>query len=338
MAGEEPGPDCNPEPPQNTPFPLCAAKDYAKKANSMKILFSAFAGYALLVAPLARAGTEVDDKTAVASTQTTDEAVQLDLFKIEQGYVFESDLNHGGSLGKQDELHSEIEYAHRIQLRGNTYLRLGFSYERFDFGSTNAPVPNHLQALAGVVGIDFMHGKDVGAFIEFRPGFYTQNDFGISSFDVPIILSRIFVLEQDRLYLFTGVYTSFLKGGNPVLPLLGVIWIPNDKLRLMGVLPEPKLIYSATDKLNLWVGGQLVGGSFRTDHNDDIRPKKLNGTQVDFSDYRAGVGLTYKLTKNARLDFAAGYSVQRHFAFHRAGENYRTDPSPYVRLQLNAAF
>ena len=239
----------------------------------------------------------------MASSQTTADAVPLDLFKIQQSYVFESDLNHGGSFGKQDEIQSEIEYGHRILLRGNIYLHLGFSYERYDFGSTSAPVPNHLQALAGVVGIDIMHGKDVGAFIEFRPGFYAQNDFGISSFDVPIAVGRIFVLQPDKLYLFAGAYAAFLQGGYPVIPLLGVIWIPNDKVRLMGILPEPKLIYSPTDKLNLWVGGQLVGGSFRTDRNDGIRPRKLSGTQVDFSDYRAGVGLTYAVAKNLQTGF-----------------------------------
>ncbi|MEO6970077.1 MAG: hypothetical protein ABI217_04195 [Chthoniobacterales bacterium] len=304
----------------------------------MKRLFSVLACSAFFVALPARAGMEVDEKTAVASGQTASDAVPLDLFKIEQAYIFESDLNHGGSLGKQDEIHNEIEYDHRFQIRDNIYLRLGVSYERFDFGSTKAPVPNHLQSLAGIVALDIMHGTDVGAFIEFRPGFYTQSDFGISSFDVPITLGRIFVLEPDKLYLFGGAYAAFLKGGYPVIPLLGVIWIPNDKVRLMGVLPEPKVIYSPTDKLDLWVGGELAGGSYRTDRNDGIRPTKLNGTQVDFSDYRAGVGLTYEFAKNCSVDLAGGYSIERHFAFHRAGENYRTDPSPYVRLQLKVTF
>ena len=203
------------------------------------------------------------------------EAVPLDLFRLQTGYVFESDLNHGGSFGKQDEIQSEFEYGHRIQLPGNFYLHLGLSYDRYDFGSTNAPVPNHLQAIAGVIGIDFMHGKDVGAFIEFRPGFYIQNDVGISSFDVPISLGRIFVVKEDKFYLFGGAYAAFLHGGWPVFPLLGVIWIPSDKVRLMGVMPNPRLIYSATDKLDLWLGGELVGGSFRTDNNDQIQPRKL---------------------------------------------------------------
>ena len=59
---------------------------------------------------------------------------------------------------------------------------------------------------------------------------------------------------------------------------------------------------------------------------------------MDFADYRAGIGLTYAVSDRFSVDLGAGYSIQRHFAFHRAGENYRTDPSPYLRLELKASF
>jgi hypothetical protein len=225
-----------------------------------------------------------------------------------------------------------------VQLTGNYYLHLGVAYERYDFGSTDAPVPNHLQSIEGVVGVDYMHGDDVGAFLQVRPGFYFQNEIGISSFDVPISVGRIFVVQQDKFYILAGAYASFLRGNFPVLPLAGVIWIPSRQLRLMAVLPEPKLIYSPTSKLDLWVGGEFVGGSYRTDRNDDIQPRKLNGTQVDFTDYRAGVGFTYAVSKCLSVDVGAGCSIQRQFDFARAGEVFRTDPSPYVRLQLKASF
>ena len=103
----------------------------------------------------------------------------------------------------------------------------------------------------------------------------------------------------------------------------------------MGVLPEPKVIYSATKRLNLWAGGELVGGSFRTDRNDGIQPGKLRGAQVDFSEYRAGIGLAYAVSDKISVDIGAGYSIQRQLDFGRAGETFRTDPSPYVRLQMS---
>lgn len=285
------------------------------------------------------AGSEAESKAAVSTAAAPQpEEVPLDILKLEHTYVFESDLNHGGSLGKQDEIQNEIEYGHRIHLSGAAYVHLGFSYDRFDFGSTNAPVPNHLQSMAGVVGIDIMHGADVGAFIQVRPGFYTQNDFGISSFDVPITIGRIFVAQPDKLYFFVGAYAAFLRGGSPVLPLAGVVWKPCPEVELLGVLPEPKLIYSPNKNLDLYLGGELAGGSYRTDENNGITPHKLSGAQVDFTDYRAGVGVAYAVNRSFTVDLGAGYSIERHFAFHRAGENYRTDPSPFLRLEIKAAF
>jgi hypothetical protein len=293
----------------------------------------------LTLAAPAWAGSDDASKAVVTSTAVAQpNETPLDIFTMENSYVFESDLNHGGSFGKQDEIQNQFEYGHRIRISGNTYVRLGLAYDRFDFGSTSAPVPNHLQAFAGVLGVEVMRGSDVGAFFQVRPGFYTQNDFGISSFDIPITLGRIFILQPDKLYVFVGANASFLRGGYPVIPLAGVIWIPCDQVRVMGVLPEPRLIYSPTKNLDLYVGGEVTGGSYRTDTNNGIAPHKLSGAQVDFNDYRAGVGLAYSLNKSVTLDFGAGYSIQRHFAFHRAGENYRTDPSPYLRLELKAQF
>ena len=183
------------------------------------------------------AGSETESKAVAATTAATTEEVPLNIFSMENAYVFESDLNHGGSLGKQDEIQNSIEFAHRFRVSGDAYIRAGVAYNRFDFGSTSAPVPNHLQSLAAVIGVDFMHGSDVGAFFQVRPGFYGQNDFGISSFDIPITLGRVFVVQPDKLYFFVGAYASFLRGASPVLPLVGVVWRPCVPVQVLGVLP-----------------------------------------------------------------------------------------------------
>ena len=279
-----------------------------------------------------------EETYAATSTAREMKPVSLDLFTLESGYVFESDLNHGGSFGSQDSLQTQFDYAHRFLLTGNLYLRVGVSYDRFDFGNTAAPVPVHLQSLAGVIGLDYMHGDDIGAFFWMKPGIYTEEHIGISSFDMPITAGRIFSLQDDKLYLLVGAQSSFLRGGYPVVPFAGIIWMPCDKWQLMAVPPEPRLIYSPTKNLDLWVGGELVGGSFRTDRDNTIRPTKLNGAQVDYEDYRAGVGLVYSPCKNVKLDFGGGCSIERGFKFHRAGENFRSDPAPYLKFEFKAKF
>jgi hypothetical protein len=266
------------------------------------------------------------------------EPVSRDLFEIESSYVFGSDLHRGGSFGDQDAISNSFSYGHRFLLSGHLYLHLGISYDRFDFGSTGAPVPDHLQAVAGNIGIEFMHNNDIGAFIQVKPGFYTENDFGSASFDAPITLGRIFVLQPDKLYFFAGANASFLRGQYPVVPIAGLIWMPNEKLRFLALLPEPRVIYSPCNKWDFWAGGQLTGGSFRTDRDDTIVPHKLSNAQVDYSDYRVGGGFIYSPSDAITIDFGGGYSLQRKFDFYRAGMTFKTDPAPYLRLEFKAKF
>jgi hypothetical protein len=266
------------------------------------------------------------------------EAVSHDLIEIESSYVLGSDLHRGGNFGEQDAIQNSFSYAHRFQLNGNLYLHLGIDYNRFDFSGRSAPVPDHLQSVAAVIGVDYMHNNDVGAFLQVKPGFYTEDSFDSASFDAPITLGRIFVLQTDRLYLFTGLNASFLRGRFPVIPLAGLIWMPNDKWKVLGILPEPRVIYSPNDKWDFWAGGELMGGSFRTDRNNAIFPAKLNGAEVDYSEYRVGGGFIYSPRDNFCVDIGGGYAIRREFDFHRADIRYKADGAPYLRIEFKTKF
>lgn len=282
---------------------------------------------------------------ATEENEASLEKVPLDIFEMENAYIFESDLNHGGVSIKQDSLQNDFYYAHRFLLKENWYIRGGVAYDRFDFGETAAPIPTQLQSLAAVVSLDYMHGKDIGAMLEFRPGFYTENDFRGEAFDCPITLMRFWVLQPERFYVLTGVNYSFLRGAwAGVVPVVGFVWVPDEqkKWQVMAVPPEPRIVYSWSKQLDLYVGGQVEGGSFRTDEHNSYRNNsflsQFNNAQVDYYDFRAGVGFVWSPTDNFDLDLGGGYSVQRQFDFHRASEVFRSDPAPYVRFELKAKF
>ena len=285
---------------------------------------------------VAPAPAEADEITSeVPSPIVAVENVPRTIFETKTSYVFESALEN---FGNQDAFELQVEAGRRFLLSGDIYLRLGVAYQRYEFGQTGAPVPDHLHIFAAVIGVEYMRGQHVGACFYAKPGFYTENDVGLDSFDVPMILGSAIVVQKDRLYFFAGATTSFLRGKFPVLPLFGVIWRPSEKLRVMGMAPDPQIVYSPTKGLDLWIGGELGGGSFRTDGDDNIRPRKLSGAQVDYSDYRAGIGLTYSPSSNFTFDLGAGYSLQRSFDFERAGEKYSADPAPYFRLAVKTKF
>ena len=271
-----------------------------------------------------------------------EERVPVNLFSIDTGYVFESELSFDDddddNLGDQDAFNLSFEYAHRFHLTGPWHLRAGIAYQRFEFGETSAPVPDQLHSLAAVISLDYMVGKDVGLFLQIRPGFYAEDDFHGDSFDIPITLARAWVLRPQKLFVITGVTAAFLRGELPVLPVLGVIWHFDPRWTLHAVVPEPRIIFRASRNVQFWGGAQLTGGSFRTNADDDIVPQKLSNAVVDYTDIRLGGGVSFRLLDAVALDLGGGYSIQRRFNFARADDDFDADGAPYLRAGLKAEF
>ncbi len=280
-----------------------------------------------------------DKQLSVTRTQTAaEERTALDIFNVSGSYVFESEIKNGFDYGKQGAVQTGVDYSHRFFLTGKWYLRAGAAYHRFDFGSTFAPLPDHLQSISATVALEYMVGNDVGAFLQLDPGFYFENKINSASFDIPITLGRAFILKPDKVFLFVGANVAFLRGQYPVLPLAGIVWRATPQWTLNLVPPQPRVIYSPSDKWDFWAGGEITGSSFRTDRDNRILPRRLDGAQVDYSEYRAGLGFTWHPTNTVSLDVGGGYVFQRRFNFERAGEEYKADPAPYVRVALKTVF
>ena len=277
--------------------------------------------------------------SATSTSTSVEEETALDIIRLDSSYVFASELdNDFGPSTDQDVLQNIFEYSHRFRLAGRIYLRTGVGYERFDFGETAAPVPEHLHSISAFVGLEYMVGNDIGAFLYLRPGFYTEDDIGMSSFDMPVTLGRVFVLQPDRLYVLVGATGAGLRGEFPVLPIAGLIWKPTDRWNFFLVPPEPRISYSISDKLDVFVNGQLVGGAFRTDRDDDIQPSRLSNAQVDYTEYRAGLGMEIRCSSAVAISLNGGYAFQRRFNFERAGYEFESDGAPFVRAALKAEF
>jgi opacity protein-like surface antigen len=51
-----------------------------------------------------------------------------------------------------------------------------------------------------------------------------------------------------------------------------------------------------------------------------------------------GGGFIYSPSDAVTIDFGGGYSLQRKFNFDRADMTFKTDPAPYLRLEIKAKF
>ena len=320
------------------------------------LLICAFATHGLL------AGTDLtpptDGKTTASPVQDALDAVTpLTELSTETSYVGdasfrEKEFRKPGPLapdGRQtdykssDQLENSVDFAHRFHLFDQVYLKLGGSYERYDFGSTDAPLPSSLQDINGLIALEYIVHGHVGAFLRFSPGVYYSlaSHVGLGNVDVPIAIGSAFKVPYlKNVYGLAGINISILAR-HVVDPIIGVIWVIRDDLRLQAVPPTPRLIYSFNDHFDFFVGGEVLGQAYKRDDNADYRPqfKRFSGAVIDFSEDRIGGGVTYKPFKGIEIEANGGWDLGRKFDYYRgAGKRFLTEGAPYAKLAFSAEF
>jgi hypothetical protein len=258
-------------------------------------------------------------------------------------YGFHQDLKRGS--GNLEVEHNNFEMDGRIPLNfltwpdvqcGQWFLRIGADYERFDFSIHNEDrLPDTLQSASGILALEYLVNDKTAFLIETRPGVYFQQKVNSGSFDSPTNIAAVVPVSGDKVYLIGGVTVSGLSR-YPVFPIGGLLWHISDKWDLRAYLPDPRLVYEVSDNFEIYAGGELVGGAYKTD-NHTVEPLKISGGVITYDEVRAGAGVTWK-AKPFTLDFAAGYTVQSEFDYSRAGESFDTHSAPYVRLTARLDF
>lgn len=313
----------------------------------------------LLAVPGTRSFAGADGKNPPQGVQQVlDEVTPLTELSYETSYIgvasfkqkqFDGSDPLGANGGTQrdyrhlDELQNAVEATHRFHLFDRVFLKLGASYERFDFGTTDAPLPATLQSLHGIVALEYVVRGNTAAFITASPGVYFSKfgSLGLGNFDAPTAIGTAFKVPfLPRVYGLIGARFSALAK-YPVYPLAGLVVVIRDDLKLKLVPPEPRLVYNFSDHLDFIVGAELLGESYKRDFNDDYRPqfKKFSGGVIDYSETRVGAGATYKPCKGVEIDARGGWDLGRDFDYHRGdSKRFITHGAPYARLAVSAEF
>jgi len=308
-------------------------------------LLSGLAVFALFAVTPLLAGQAVSDSKKVMKEPCPPDTVTYAI--LDSSYTADSDFERGDDAHGSS-IFNSLEVNRRFLLGpgwpnqecGNWYLRAGLQYSRWDFDNSGGlPIPNTLQSAAGIIALEYVVNDAPVMMIEAQPGVYFQHDIDADDIDVPVkIYAPIFVRQgENSSFAIVAGLTHVGFRTYPLLPVAGVIW-RKDKITLFGVVPEPRLIYSARPGLDFWISGELAGGSFRTDGNRYEKKPALNEAVVTYSEYRAAAGVAWK-KDNLVVDIGAGWAFQRKFDYHRAEEGFETDGgAPFVKVELRAGF
>jgi hypothetical protein len=252
-------------------------------------------------------------------------------FDLNSTYTFGSRIEKAANLGSQAEYRYELQALRNFRISGDYYLQLGLDYERFDFSRSNAIFPYSFTSLSGEVLFSYWSGDDFYPVIQLEPGiYYTRDHVTGNSFDVPVRITPGFKLTES-LYIILGC--SIDPFANPIVfPIGGINWKINDQLNLRALFPRPRFSYTPNKQLEIYIGAELVGDSYRNGPTND---RRTDDAIVEYEEERAGVGISYSLRKGVDFEAVAGWTFQRAFDYIRAGPIYYGKGAPYLRVDLS---
>ena len=320
----------------------------------MKNLIRLFAAALCLTSVPLFAGTVVE--TPTASADETDTSVLPIEFTLEGAYIGESHVERGFRENRDfTEVYSHARLIYR-PLTKVGYLRLGADWERYDFdgfdsfiqpitsgspilGLFDSQLPDTLQSVAAVIGLDTKLSDSFLIRFEALPGLYGTEDLDSDTFNVPFVLGGSYVCSSDFQVIF-GVSVNYERSF-PIFPGGGIRWKFAPNWVLNAVAPTPRLEFEASRNLTIYAGADLKGTTVRVDEDfgETRRDDRLNNAVLTYSEIRTGGGLDWKITPQVKLSVEGGYVPYRNFDYHRANVRYKHEQgAPYGALSFRAAF
>ena len=203
------------------------------------------------------------------------------------------------------------------------YWGWGLQAENYSFGGGPA-LPKRLQDYAGIFSLEYFQGNESAAALTFRPGWYFADRPVAAAWDVPVDLAVGVPL--------TGPVSGVVGFSNArfyhhAVPVAGVVWTINPRVRLELVYPEPALVIACGATTTLRLGGTLAGAGFLT----DAQPTR---TAVEFVSYRAGAEFNAEVRPHLGLIFSSGIELERSFDFFSQGRRLHGSGARYASIGI----
>lgn len=115
------------------------------------------------------------------------------------------------------------------------------------------------------------------------------------------------------------------RGHIKLLPVGGLIWVPNPDVRLEIVFPRPRVAFRLTDEHHLFVRGELGGNTWA------VRRYQTINDLASYRDLRVGIGVESFDKKGKSSIFEIAYLFSRRLEFTSGQGDY--DPGDTVMLR-----
>jgi hypothetical protein len=262
-------------------------------------------------------------------------------YAVEFSHSPDAALNRGNTdLGDLNASWLRAGYSVNFSTRPNYSWSVGvqWDYATFDAPAA-APVPEEIHGLALRLVSNWRLNDRWSLRSDLRPGLYTDfEDISGGDFNVPVTVALGYEVNSDLQLLFAvnvDVRREFPVVGGP-----GVIWRFAEGWRLLLVIPRPQIEFTASERVTLFVGGEMRAMAIRVaeDFGTNAGNPTLNDDQVTYREMRVGGGVRFDLSRLLRLTVEGGYAIDRRFEFDRGNLLLNGDGAPFFSVGLSGSY
>lgn len=206
--------------------------------------------------------------------------------------------------GKVEVVESEAEYRYGFKVAGKLPVKFSLTTQYIGIEDTlrTVELPSHLNGLSTDLETTLPFFKVDKTYLRFgvSPSFYDDDwNFESSSFRIPSRYYLIYLPNAKLTYIAgVAVYPDY---EDEVLPILGLIYKPNDRLTFNLVPKRPNISYSLNGRATLFVeGGRAFNSEF------EVTRSGAKNTVLRYKETRVGAGIKYKINKSIEASVSGG--------------------------------
>jgi hypothetical protein len=221
-------------------------------------------------------------------------------------------------------------FTRRFSVNPRLELSAGVHYSLKEIDAPDtARLPGSLQGLSVNLGGEYRTGDRLTLGLRVSPGISSDfKSFAAGDVRVPVALHARYRVS-GALTLMGGIAYTGQDHSTPVMPVIGVLYLPSEKWTLALGFPRTGVMFRPNEKTELFVAGEFSRGEYR------LHDPALGADVISYRDYRALTGAEIRLLPSVKLGISGGYAFARRFVFSEGDRSdLNLDGAPFGRVEV----
>jgi len=228
-------------------------------------------------------------------------------------------------------IEAAAEYSYEFKVFDKLPVKFALGKQYLGIENTTAvELPAHLMGLTTDIEttLPFFGLEKTYLRLGLSPSFYGDDwDFSASDFRIPMRAFAIYLPDEQWTFLAgLAVYPDF---ESKVLPILGFIYKPNDRLTFNIIPKRPNISYLLNDRVTLFAeGGGSFSGEFEVDKDN------LEDVVLRYKETHLGGGIKYKINPHIEGSLSMGGVFGRSLQYEDSLGKVNIKDSFYTEFRL----